>query len=185
MSSTPPYRALFLDRDGVINIDDGYINNISRIVFNDEIFEISRFFKQIDYKLVIVTNQSGIGRGVITNEEYDKISSFILERFNTENCPVDLILTASVSPDDLTAPAEEKFLRKPNPGMILNAMSALDLDLSNSLLIGDNLSDMQAGECAGISELYLIRNPPVISEHFESYKNLKDCLVRLRNVHSS
>ena len=64
MSSTPLNPALFLDRDGVINIDDGYINNTSRIVFNDEIFEISRLFKQKDYKLVIVTNQSGIGRGL-------------------------------------------------------------------------------------------------------------------------
>ena len=69
--------------------------------------------------------------------------------------------------------------------MILNAKSALDLDLSNSLLIGDNLSDMQAGESAGVSELYLINNQPVTSEHFESYINLKDCLVRLRNVYSS
>ena len=98
MSLTPPHRALFLDMDGVINIDDGYINNISRIVFNDEIFEISRFFKQKDYKLVIVTNQSGIGRGLITMYQYNEITSFILKRFNTENCPVDLILTASVSP---------------------------------------------------------------------------------------
>jgi D-glycero-D-manno-heptose 1,7-bisphosphate phosphatase len=93
-----------------------------------------------------------------------------------------LILTASINPEDLNASLEEKFLRKPNPGMILNAKSALDLDLSNSLLIGDNLSDMQAGESAGVSKLYLIKNPPVSSEHFESYINLKECLVRLRNV---
>ena len=185
MSSTPPHRALFLDRDGVINIDDGYINNISRVVFNDEIFEISRFFKQKDYKLIIVTNQSGIGRGLITMDQYNEINSFILEKFNNENCRVDLILTASVNPDDLKASSEEKFLRKPNPGLILNAKSALDLDLSNSLLIGDNLSDMQAGESAGVSELYLINNPPISSEHFESYINLKECLVRLRNVYSS
>ncbi len=182
MSSTPSKPALFLDRDGVINIDDGYINNISKIVFNDEIFEISRYFKQKGYKLIIVTNQSGIGRGLITMDQYSRINSFILEKFNDESCPIDLILTASVSPDDLNASPEEKFLRKPNPGMILNAQSALDLDLSNSLLIGDNLSDMQAGESAGVSKLYLINNPPVSSEHFESYINLKECLVRLRNV---
>ena len=66
--------------------------------------------------------------------------------------------------------------------MILNAKSSLDLDLSNSLLIGDNLSDMQAGESAGISKLYLIYNPQVPSEQFESYINLKECLVRLRDV---
>ena len=182
MSSTPSKPALFLDRDGVINIDDGYINNISRIIFNDEIFEISRFFKQKDYKLIIVTNQSGIGRGLITKDQYNEINSFILDKFDNENCRVDLILTASVNPDDLKASPEEKYLRKPNPGMILNAKTSLDLDLSNSLLIGDNLSDMWAGESAGVSKLYLINNPPVSSEQFESYINLKECLVRLRDV---
>jgi D-glycero-D-manno-heptose 1,7-bisphosphate phosphatase len=182
MSSTPPKPALFLDRDGVINIDDGYINNISKIIFNDEIFEISRYFKQKGYKLIIVTNQSGIGRGLISTDQYNRINSFILEKFNDESCPIDLILTASINPEDLNASLEEKSLRKPNPGMILRAKSALDLDLSNSLLIGDNLSDMQAGESAGVSKLYLINNPPVSSEHFESYINLKECLVRLRNV---
>ena len=182
MSSTPLNPALFLDRDGIINIDDGYINNISKIVFNGEIFEICRCFKQKGYKLIIVTNQSGIGRGLISMDQYNIINSFILGKFNDESCPIDLILTASINPEDLNASLEEKFLRKPNPGMILNAKSALDLDLSNSLLIGDNLSDMQAGESAGVSKLYLINNPPVSSEHFESYINLKECLVRLRNV---
>ena len=182
MSSTPLNPALFLDRDGIINIDDGYINNISKIVFNGEIFEICRYFKQKSYKLIIVTNQSGIGRGLISMDQYNRINAFILEKFNDERCPIDLILTASINPEDLNASLEEKFLRKPNPGMILNAKSALDLDLSNSLLIGDNLSDMQAGESAGVSKLYLINNPPVSSEHFESYTNLKECLVRLRNV---
>jgi D-glycero-D-manno-heptose 1,7-bisphosphate phosphatase len=57
MSLAPPRPALFLDRDGVINIDDGYINNTSKIIFNDEIFEISRYFKQKNYKLIIVTNK--------------------------------------------------------------------------------------------------------------------------------
>jgi len=182
MSLTPPHRALFLDRDGVINIDHGYINNISRIVFNDEIFEISRFFKQKDYKLVIVTNQSGIERGLITMDQYNEITSFILERFNTENCPVDLILTATVNPKDFTAPPEEKYLRKPNPGMILKAKCVLDLDLSRSILVGDNVSDMQAGKSAGIPNLYLVNNSAVLSDIFESYANLKECLVRLKDV---
>jgi len=182
MRPTPPYPALFLDRDGVVNINDGYINNISKIVFNDEIFKICRFFKQNHYKIIIITNQSGIGRGVINLDQYNEINLFILKKFNNENCSIDSIFTASINPNDLNAPPEEKFLRKPNPGMILKAKSALDLDLSNSLLIGDNLSDMQAGESAGVSKLYLINNPPVSSEHFESYINLKECLVRLRNV---
>lgn len=173
---------LFLDRDGVVNVENGYINSISSLNLNDEIFDIVRFFKQKRYKIIIVTNQSGIGRGLISIDEYEKVSAFILKRFADENCNVDLILTATVSPEDFHAPTEEIYLRKPNPGMIVRAKSILDLDLSRSILIGDNISDMQAGKSAGIPNLYLINDSIAPSDFFESYANLKECLVRLRDV---
>jgi D-glycero-D-manno-heptose 1,7-bisphosphate phosphatase len=87
-----------------------------------------------------------------------------------------------VNPEDFTAPPEEKYLRKPNPGMILKAKSVLDLDLSRSILVGDNVSDMQAGKSAGIPNLYLVNNSAVLSDYFESYANLNECLVRLTDV---
>lgn len=174
--------ALFLDRDGVVNVDDGYINSFSRIIFNDAIFKIARFFKQKHYKIIVVTNQSGIGRGFITTDQYEEISALILKKFDDENCSIDLILTATVNPEDFTAPPEEKYIRKPNPGMIFKAKSVLDLDLSRSILIGDNVSDMQAGESAGIPNLYLVNNSAALSDYFESYTNLEECLVRLTDV---
>ena len=81
MSESPPCPALFLDRDGVINKEDGYIDRISRIQFTEDIFDLCRFFKQKFYKIVIVTNQSGIGRGIISLDQYDSINSFILNKF--------------------------------------------------------------------------------------------------------
>lgn len=182
MSLTPRCSALFLDRDGVINIDYKYINKVSEIIFNREIFEICRLFKKNSYKVIVITNQSGIGRGLISPDQYSEINSFISKKFDEENCSIDLILTASVNPDDPGASVEEKSLRKPNPGMILMAKSKLNLNLSNSVLIGDNLSDMQAGKSAGISKLYLISNPAYTSDFFESYIDLRQCLVRLRDV---
>ena len=182
MGLTHSNPALFLDRDGIVNIDHGYINSISKIEFNNEIFEISRLFKQNNYKIVIITNQSGIGRGFISMDQYKEISALVLKKFDDEHCSVDLILTASMNPDDLTASKEEISLRKPSPGMILKAKTLLDLNLSKSLLIGDNVSDMQAGKSAGIPNLFLVNNSPELSDYYETYVNLKECLVRLIDV---
>lgn len=178
----PSHPALFLDRDGVINREAGYITNTDGIEFMEHIFEICRFFKDQLYKIVVVTNQSGIGRGIISQAQYSQINSLIINKFNSENCPIDLILTATIDPTNNANNQEEAYLRKPNPGMILKAELELNLDLSRSVLIGDNLTDMQAGRNALISRLYLIKNPPVQSEFFESFVDLKSCLVGLKSA---
>ena len=178
----PSHPALFLDRDGVINREAGYITNTDGIEFMEHIFEICRFFKDQLYKIVVITNQSGIGRGIISQAQYSQINSLIINKFNSENCPIDLILTATIDPTNNANNQEEAYLRKPNPGMILKAELELNLDLNRSVLIGDNLSDMQAGRNALISRLYLIKNPPVQSEFFESFADLKSCLVGLKSA---
>jgi D-glycero-D-manno-heptose 1,7-bisphosphate phosphatase len=182
MSKTPPHPALFLDRDGVINKEDGYIDSISRIQFTEHIFDLCRFFKQKFYKIVIVTNQSGIGRGIISLDQYNSINTFILSKFEEENCAIDLILTAIVDPTNKDSLPEEMFLRKPNPGMLLQAKLQLNLNLDKSLLIGDNITDMQAGKSAKIPRLYAVKNPPIYSDYFESFIDLESCLVRLKHV---
>jgi D-glycero-D-manno-heptose 1,7-bisphosphate phosphatase len=179
------YPALFLDRDGVINREAGYITNTDGIEFTEHIFEICRFFKNKFYKIVVTTNQSGIGRGIISQAQYNQINSFIIDKFNSENCSIDLILTATIDPTNNANNHEEAYMRKPNPGMILKAKLELNLDLNRSVLIGDNLSDMHAGKNASISRLYLIKNPPVRSEFFESFADLKSFLVRLKSDFSS
>jgi D-glycero-D-manno-heptose 1,7-bisphosphate phosphatase len=182
MSKSPPYPALFLDRDGIINKEDGYIDSISKIQFVEQIFDLCRFFKQKFYKIVIVTNQSGIGRGIISLNQYDSINSFILNKFEEENCSIDLILTATIDPTNKNSLPEELFLRKPNPGMLLRAKSQLNINLDESLLVGDNVTDMQAGKSAMIPRLYAVKNPPIHSDYFESFIDLESCLVRLKHV---
>ena len=182
MSKPPPCPALFLDRDGVINKEDGYIDSISRIQFTEHIFDLCRFFKQKFYKIVIITNQSGIGRGIISLDQYDSINSSILNKFEDENCAIDLILTSTVDPTNKDSHPKEIFLRKPNPGMILQAKSQLNLNLNESLLIGDNITDMQAGKSAMIPRLYAVKHPPIYSDYFESFIDLESCLVRLKHV---
>lgn len=181
MVQSMSYPALFLDRDGVINKENGYIDSTLKIEFLESIFDLCRFFKQKNFKVVVATNQSGIGKGLISLKQYHEINSYIVEKFKNENCALDLILTASFDPNSGSCDDEEIFLRKPNPGMILRAKSILDLDLNKSLLIGDNLTDMEAGKKASLPRLYLIKNPPLYSDYFETFVDLQSCLVRLKH----
>jgi len=91
-------------------------------------------------------------------------------------------LTAIVDPTNKDSLPEEMFLRKPNPGMLLQAKLQLNLNLDKSLLIGDNITDMQAGKSAKIPRLYAVKNPPIYSDYFESFIDLESCLVRLKHV---
>jgi len=178
--SLPLQPALFLDRDGIVNKECGYISSLEQIKFNSEIFRICRFFKHIQFKLVIITNQSGIGRKLITRKQYLSINKYIYNRFNQENCGLDLILTASGNPESRVLTDVESFMRKPNPGMIIMAQNRLDIDLSKSILIGDNLSDMEAGYAANVSQLMLVNQSPISGDFFESFSCLSDCLSKLQ-----
>ena len=174
--------ALFLDRDGVINREVGHISTISKIEFSEDIFELCRFFKNKFFKIIIITNQSGIGRGMISIDQYDKINEYIFDKFKFEKCDIDLIKTSFMDPRQQNPSQNEIFRRKPNPGLILESELQLNLDLTKSLLIGDNLTDMQAGRSAGIPRLYLIGKPSIHSDYFESFIDVKSCLKRLKNV---
>jgi len=176
----PLQPALFLDRDGVVNKECGYISTVKQIQFNSEIFKISRFFKHIRFKIVIITNQSGIGRKLITEEQYLSINNYIYDRFHEENCSLDSIFTASGNPDSDALTDIESFMRKPNPGMIIEAQKKLNIDLSKSILIGDNLSDMEAGYAANVSQLMLVNQSQIPGDFFESFSCLSDCLSKLQ-----
>lgn len=182
MNHSRLHPSLFLDRDGVINKEVGHISKLLHIEFSEGIFELCRFFKRKFFKIVIVTNQSGIGRRITTPEEYDLINKFVSKQFEAEECGIDLIKTSFVDPTNPNSTQDEVFRRKPNPGLILDARNQLNLDLTQSLLIGDNLTDMQAGKAAGIPNLYLIRKPLIHSDCFETFADIPSCLVRLQNV---
>lgn len=172
--------ALFLDRDGVININKGYISEIKDFFFVDGIFEMCRYFKELNYKIVVVTNQSGIGRGYFSQNKFDVLSKWMNERFIQEGCGLDLILAATANPSDPNLLESEFFRRKPNPGMIFEAATLLKLDLAKSILIGDSLSDIEAGNAAGIPNLYLIGRQFGSSVIADSFTDLNQCLLELR-----
>lgn len=117
---------------------------------------------------------------MITEEQYLSINNYIYDRFHEENCSLDSIFTASGNPDSDALTDIESFMRKPNPGMIIEAQKKLNIDLSKSILIGDNLSDIKAGYAANVSKLMLVNQSPISGDFFESFTSLSDCLSKLQ-----
>ena len=149
--------ALFLDRDGVINEDSGYVHRIAEFRFRPGIFEACAAAQDRGLALVVVTNQAGIGRGYYTEADFQALTAWMLERFaeqgirfaGVEHCPDHP--THGIGPYRRDTPR-----RKPGPGMILDAAAAHGLDLAASVLLGDRATDMQAGRAAGVGTLLLL-----------------------------
>jgi len=139
-----PKKALFLDRDGVINEDAGYVYRCEDFVFKEGIFAALREFAQAGYALVVVTNQSGIGRGYYTLKQFDELCGFMLSEFEKEGVKIEKIYFCP------HAPEADCLCRKPKPGMLLKAANELNIDLVRSIMIGDKDSDVQAGQSAGV-----------------------------------
>lgn len=144
-------RALILDRDGVINIDHGYICKPEQCQFVDGIFDMVRAFAERDYLIVIATNQAGIGRGYYTEEDFQAFMTWMREQFRAQGIEIAAVYHCPDHPTaGIGAYRRDNPWRKPGPGMILQAAKDLDLDLAESWLVGDKLSDMEAAISAGV-----------------------------------
>jgi len=139
-------KALFLDRDGVINIDYGYIYKIEDFDFSDGIFDILRYFQKKDYYIFIVTNQSGIARGYYTIQDYETLTLWMLQKLQQKNINIDKVVFCPY----LTG--EKSNCRKPNRGMIDTILNEFDVDLKNSIMIGDKPSDIDMAINVGIEK---------------------------------
>lgn len=148
------HRALFLDRDGVINIDHGYVSRPESFEFVDGIFALVSAAKQAGYLVVVVTNQAGIGRGLYTEADFHSLMDWVRERFSARHGRIDAVYFCPDHPvHGIGKYARESNFRKPAPGMILQAAHELNIDLANSILVGDKISDAEAGHAAGIGKL--------------------------------
>jgi D-glycero-D-manno-heptose 1,7-bisphosphate phosphatase len=155
-------RALFLDRDGVVNIEKNYVYRIEDFEFTDGIFELCARAQRLGFMLVIVTNQAGIARGYYTVPEYERLTEWMLERFAANGIRIEKVYYCPFHPTaGIGEYRRESFDRKPNPGMILRAQQDYALDLAGSVLVGDKRSDIEAGRAAGVGHnLTLIHGVP-------------------------
>lgn len=146
-----PKKALFLDRDGVINKDYGYVYQVVDAIFMPGIFELARAAHQKGYLLIVVTNQSGIGRGFYTEEAFLDLMDWMKEQFAEEGAPLTDVYYSPYHADAGIG-KYKKFSEdyKPQPGMLLKAISKYGIDPLQSLIIGDKHKDMQAGKAAGV-----------------------------------
>jgi D,D-heptose 1,7-bisphosphate phosphatase len=142
----PP--GIFLDRDGTVIDDTGYIGDPDLVQFLPGVFDALLQFQQAGYRLVVISNQSGIGRGVITQAQYELVAQRIEEdlarygiQISTYYCPH--------SPDDHCS------CRKPHPFLLLRAVHDLEIDLPRSYMVGDRLTDVEAGAAAGCKTILL------------------------------
>lgn len=149
--------AVFLDRDGVINREKNYVHRVDEFEFLDGVFEACRRIRRAGYRLVIITNQAGIARGYYTEADYHALTRWMLDCFRAQGVEVDAVYFCPHHPEHgLGDYRRECGCRKPAPGMILDAAREHGLDLSRSILVGDKLSDIQAGKAAGIGSCILV-----------------------------
>ena len=144
-------KALFLDRDGVINIEVNYLHKIQDFVFIDGIFELCKYYQDLGYIIIVVTNQSGIARDYYSEKDFDILSSWMIKEFSKNNIEIKKVYHCPHHPDFSSTCS----CRKPEPGMLLEAKEEFNIDMSKSIIIGDKESDIEAGINAGINESYL------------------------------
>jgi D-glycero-D-manno-heptose 1,7-bisphosphate phosphatase len=169
-------KALFLDRDGVINEDYGYVSQIKNFDFIDGIFTLCRAAVNKGYKLIVVTNQAGIGRGYYGEHDFEVLTDWMKSQFVNEKCELASVYYCPTHPEyGIGRYKIESLMRKPNPGMLLCAEKEFNLDLSDSILIGDSHTDILAGERAGLKACILF-DPNNTSLYPNSVKRLEDAV---------
>ncbi|OQY30004.1 MAG: D-glycero-beta-D-manno-heptose-1,7-bisphosphate 7-phosphatase [Candidatus Cloacimonetes bacterium 4572_55] len=144
-------KALILDRDGVININKGYVHRVEEFEFIPGIFTVCRAFVAAGYLVIVVTNQSGIGRGYYDDAQFHILTRYMLDRFAEQGAPIDQVYYCPHHPKfGIGSYQIDCACRKPKPGMIQQAQIDFRLDLSGSILIGDSERDIEAGINAGV-----------------------------------
>jgi D-glycero-D-manno-heptose 1,7-bisphosphate phosphatase len=149
--------ALFLDRDGVVNHEVGYLYRAADLRFVDGIFPLCRTAQSLGYRLVIVTNQAGIARGFYTTQDFENLMDIIRDEFESRGILLDAVYHCPYHPDHgIGEYRREHPDRKPSPGMLLRAARDLALDLPRSILVGDRCSDIAAANAAGLRQAFLL-----------------------------
>jgi len=168
MSDSPPKPrpAAFLDRDGVLNhrIMDGYVTSPAELELLPHVAEAAQRLRDAGYALVVVTNQRGIARGLMSASDVQAVNDKLAAHFEAAGAPLAGVY---VCPHDRD---EGCPCRKPAPGMLLQAARDLDLDLRASLLIGDSESDLGAAEAAGVPRRFLIESDADLRQALEAFQ---------------
>lgn len=148
-------QVLFLDRDGIVNQDKHFVSRAEDIAFVEGIFKLCRYFKAQGFEIVIITNQSGIARGLFSEQDFQRVMTFILEEFKRKEVDILDFFHCPHGPDDKCE------CRKPLPGLFTQAIQKFNILPQDCISIGDRERDIRAAISAGIQQNYLL----IESEH--------------------
>lgn len=171
-------KALFLDRDGIINIDHGYVSKVEDFEFTEGIFDLVNIFANKGYLIFIITNQSGIGRGYYGEEDFQKLTAWMTGEFQKKGIGISEVYHCPHDPDEKCA------CRKPEIGMIEKALQTYNIDLPASWMIGDKQSDMDLAANAGIGHAIYIGQDKIENSryHFGSILDCKSYLEKNQDI---
>jgi len=169
-------KTIFLDRDGVINKEVGYLHKIQDFEFINGVFEACLYFQLLDYQIIIVTNQSGIGRGYYDEDAFHVVNNWMLNQFKNQSIN---ILSVFFCPHD---PESNCDCRKPKPGMFNQASDKYNIDMKKSWMIGDKEADIMAANAAGIQNTLLVKSGHQIDEKNSKAKFILDSIKQVAEV---
>ena len=169
-------KTIFLDRDGVVNKEVRYLYKLSDFEFIDGIFDACLYFQKLGYEIVIVTNQSGITRGYYNENDYQKLTEWMLGQFNDNGINILDIFYCPHGPE------ENCECRKPKPGMLFKAKDKYNINMKESWIIGDSESDIKAANAAGISKTILVRSGHLVDESNSNSKFIVDSIKQSNEV---
>jgi len=157
VSTLPIRRALFLDRDGVVNEEVGYLSHPEEVLFVPGISSLCRTARVLGYRIFIVTNQAGIARGYYTEEDFQNLMQWMLAELAKEDVRIDAVYHCPFHPTHgIGAYKREHEDRKPGIGMLQRAAAGFGVSLPDSVLIGDRCTDIGAANAAGLRQAFLI-----------------------------
>jgi D-glycero-D-manno-heptose 1,7-bisphosphate phosphatase len=162
--------AIFLDRDGVINHDHGYVHDEHDFEYIDGVFEACQKLKAMGYLLVVVTNQSGIARGKFSEDRFLDLTQWMDWNFEDNGVELDGIYYCPHHPvHGIGEYKQDCDCRKPKPGMFKTAQQFLKIDMQNSVMVGDKISDLQAADNAGVKTKILVKTGKPVTEEGENF----------------
>lgn len=169
-------KVIFIDRDGVINHEVGYLHTISDFRFIDGVFDTTRALADKGFKLIIITNQSGIGRGYYTIDAFHTLTQWMLSQFRREYILISNVMYCPHAPD---AGCD---CRKPKPGMFIQANKLHGIDIEQSWMIGDKEDDVRAANNFGITNTILVESGHAINKEESNARYILPSIKEVNGV---